>query len=218
MGGRGRPTDGACGPDGHRTIQRMKIHCALNRPGRARQSGFTLIEMMIVVGIIAILAAIAIPNYRDYVLRGQIVDATNALSTFRANMERHFQDNRTYETVGAFTSPCLLPVAQRTVGPFVVTCSGGSGGDDLHAAGGRHRVAVGLRLHRQSGGHAGHHRRAHRVGHLRHALDPEEGPDMLMGCTPARAGRARGFTLVELMITITLLAICSDSRCHSSAR
>jgi prepilin-type N-terminal cleavage/methylation domain-containing protein len=102
----------------------MKIHCALNRRA-GRQSGFTLIEMMIVVGIIAILAAIAIPNYRDYVLRGQIVDATNALSAFRANMERHFQDNRTYETVGAFTSPCLLPVAQRTVGPFVVSCSAG---------------------------------------------------------------------------------------------
>ena len=127
MGGMGRPTDGDCGPDGHRTIQRMKIHRALNRSLTAacRQSGFTLIEMMIVVGIIAILAAIAIPNYRDYVLRGQIVDATNGLSTFRANMERHFQDNRTYETVGAFTSPCLLPAAQRTLGQFVVSCSAG---------------------------------------------------------------------------------------------
>lgn len=80
---------------------------------------------MIVVGIIGILAAIAIPNYRDYILRGQLVDATNALSAFRANMERHFQDNRTYQTVGAFTSPCLQAVAQRTVGDFVVSCSAG---------------------------------------------------------------------------------------------
>lgn len=80
---------------------------------------------MITVAIIGILAAIAIPNYRDYVLRGQLVDATNALSTFRGNMERHFQDNRTYQTSGAFVSPCLLPVGQRTVGNFVVSCSVG---------------------------------------------------------------------------------------------
>ena len=104
----------------------MKNFPVPTSPRRARRhSGFTLIEVMIVVGIIGILAAIAIPNYRDYVLRGQLVDATSALSAFRARMERHFQDNRTYQTSGAFTSPCLLPVEQRTVGGFVVSCSFG---------------------------------------------------------------------------------------------
>jgi prepilin-type N-terminal cleavage/methylation domain-containing protein len=93
----------------------------LNRsPSAPRQSrGFTLIEVMITVAIVGILAAIAIPNYRDYVLRGQIVDATNALSELRARMERHFQDNRTYITVGAFTSPCAAPPA---VGSFTISC------------------------------------------------------------------------------------------------
>jgi prepilin-type N-terminal cleavage/methylation domain-containing protein len=75
-----------------------------------RQRGFTLIEVMIVVAIVAILAAVALPSYRDYILRGQLVNATNALAGLRSNMERHFQDNRKYNsvTVGATTyaTPC----------------------------------------------------------------------------------------------------------------
>lgn len=86
--------------------------------------GFTLIEVMIVVAIIGILAAIGYPSYRDYAIRGALVDATNGLSTIRAEMERHFQDNRDYRTVGAFVTPCArVNVATRTFGDFVVTCS-----------------------------------------------------------------------------------------------
>lgn len=85
--------------------------------------GFTLIEVMIVVAIIAILSTIAYPSYRDYILRGRLVDATNGLAGMRADMERHFQDNRTFQTSGAFTTPCQRPAGARTMGDFVLSCS-----------------------------------------------------------------------------------------------
>lgn len=85
-----------------------------------RQRGFTLIEVMVVVAIIAILAAIAVPSYRDYILRGQLVDATTNLTTMRSDMERYFQDNRQYTAVGAFTPPCATP---RVIGSFSVSCT-----------------------------------------------------------------------------------------------
>jgi type IV pilus assembly protein PilE len=92
-------------------------------PRRRRSShGFTLIEVMVVVGIIGILSAIAYPSYRDYVIRGRLVDATNGLATMRADTERHFQDQRTYLTVAPFTTPCARGAAARTFGDFVVSC------------------------------------------------------------------------------------------------
>lgn len=53
---------------------------------------------MIVVAIIAILAAIAVPSYNDYVRRGTLPEAFNALSDFRSKMEQYYQDNRNYGT------------------------------------------------------------------------------------------------------------------------
>jgi type IV pilus assembly protein PilE len=68
---------------------------------RRAAAGFTLIEMMMTVAIAAILASVAIPMYRDYVLRSRIIDATSKLSDYRVRMEQFFMDNRTYANGGA---------------------------------------------------------------------------------------------------------------------
>jgi type IV pilus assembly protein PilE len=95
------------------------------RAGAACSRGFTLIELMIAVAIVAILVGVALPSYRDYVVRGHLADASNGLALMRAQMERHYQDNRTYATVGSFTTPCAsADAAPRTFNNFVVTCSG----------------------------------------------------------------------------------------------
>jgi type IV pilus assembly protein PilE len=73
-----------------------------------RSAGFTLIEVMIVMVIIAILAAIGYPAYGDYVMRGKIVEASSNLSDMRVRLEQYFQDNRTY--VGACAAGTLAPL------------------------------------------------------------------------------------------------------------
>jgi prepilin-type N-terminal cleavage/methylation domain-containing protein len=86
---------------------------------RQCNKGFTLIELMVTVAIVAMLVAIAYPSYRNYVIRGQLTNATNGLSAVSANMERYFQDNRTYLAANGFTPPCQTTA---TYGLFTVSC------------------------------------------------------------------------------------------------
>ncbi|WP_283939457.1 type IV pilin protein [Pseudomonas sp. R3.Fl] len=61
-----------------------------------RQKGFTLIEVMVVVAIVGILAAIAYPSYQQYVLRSGRADGKAKLMEVMQAQERFFSQNQTY--------------------------------------------------------------------------------------------------------------------------
>lgn len=94
--------------------------CARTQKLGVFQRGFTLIEVMIVVAIVAILSAIALPAYNDYIKRSQIVDGLAPLADMGSKMEQYFQDNRKY--TGACSSGTVAPLPANTA-RFDYTCS-----------------------------------------------------------------------------------------------
>lgn len=89
-------------------------------------AGFTLIEVMIVVAIIGILAAIALPAYGEYVLRGKIAEATSTMSSLRIKMEQYYQDNRNYGTVSSACPTTAVPTTPPDTKYFTYTCAVGA--------------------------------------------------------------------------------------------
>jgi|KBSSwiStaDraftv2_1062776.scaffolds.fasta_scaffold1985694_1 type IV pilus assembly protein PilE len=84
-----------------------------------RSSGFTLIELMVTVAVVAVLASLALPSYAAYVQRSRVPPALSALSTFQIRMELYFQDNRSYSNGTA----CGTAVSAVDGGNFTLSCS-----------------------------------------------------------------------------------------------
>ncbi|WP_181185596.1 type IV pilin protein [Vibrio sp. V01_P9A10T6] len=68
----------------------------MNTNKKTKQSGFTLIELMIVVAIIGVLSAIAVPAYKSYVTKSELATGAATLRSLLTNIDMHYQENGTY--------------------------------------------------------------------------------------------------------------------------
>lgn len=96
--------------------------------------GFTLIELMIAVAVVAILSAVALPSYTDYITRSKFPEAHGQLADLRVKMEQWFMDNRTYLNAAATACGVTMPSGQ-AARYFTYTCAGAAQSYTLTAAG-----------------------------------------------------------------------------------
>jgi type IV pilus assembly protein PilE len=93
------------------------------------QRGVTLIELVVVMIIVGILTAIAIPSYRNYVIRSQRSDAKDAVLALATQQEKHYLQCNTYASAIAGATNCAANQLQGTAasknGWYQLTIPGG---------------------------------------------------------------------------------------------
>jgi type IV pilus assembly protein PilA len=115
---------------------------------KAVQKGFTLIELMIVIAIIGILAAIAIPAYQNYTIRSQVTEGLSLADGWKTSISEYYAQNGSFPTSssttggagtvavsGASQGKYVGSIAVSTGGEIVVTYTGSQANAKLSAAG-----------------------------------------------------------------------------------
>ena len=90
-----------------------------------KQSGFTLIELMVVVAIIGVLSAIAIPQYQNYVARAQVAEGCSLLGSGKMSVAEYYNENGTFPKNNA---EARLGAANTIIGKYVGSVTVGTAG------------------------------------------------------------------------------------------
>ena len=101
------------------------------------QTGFSLVELMIALAIAAIIAAFAVPAYRDHTLRSYLPEMSSGLQLSALRLEQYYQDHRSY--VNGAECGITLPRSER----FLFSCNASADGQSfVLAAAGRGAMAA----------------------------------------------------------------------------
>ncbi len=94
-------------------------------PDVSSRAGFSLVELMVVVAIAAIIAAFALPSYRDHMLRSYLPEASSGLQLTALRLEQYYQDHRSYRN--GTVCGATLPASQR----FTFSCASPTDGQSF---------------------------------------------------------------------------------------